>query len=67
MSLVFHAVLAVTPLVSTRRKPMWHGVVDIPCSDVVALTAAYHWEPSVALILATATSGDCAAGDTRVE
>ena len=67
LPLVFHVVLAVTLVVSTRRKPMWHDVVDIPWSDVVALTAVYHWEPSVALMLATATSGDCAAGDTRVE
>jgi hypothetical protein len=55
MPLVFHAVLAVTLLVSKRRKPMWQDVVDRPCSNVVALTAAYHWEPSVALMLATAT------------
>ena len=34
--------------------------------DFVAITAAYNWEPSVALMPVRATEGDLAAGDTSV-
>src|SRR5262245_48269315 len=36
------------------------------CIDFVAITAAYNWEPSLALMPVTATEGDLAAGDTGV-
>src|SRR5262245_20499075 len=39
--------------------------VAMPCIDVVAMTAAYNWDPSVALMPVTATAGDVAAGARR--
>jgi hypothetical protein len=45
---------------------MWYGTVDMPRVDFVALTAAYNWEPYLALMLVIATEGDLAAGDTSV-
>src|SRR5262245_58989402 len=53
-------------LVSDRLKPMWHGTVDMPRVDFVAITAAYNWEPYVALMPVRATEGDLAVGDTSV-
>src|SRR5215831_8675064 len=53
-------------VVSDRLKPMWHGTVDMPCIDFVAITAAYNWEPYLALMPVTATEGGLAAGDTSV-
>ena len=38
----------------------------MPCIDFVAITAAYNWEPYLALMPVTATEGDLAAGDTSV-
>lgn len=42
-------------VVSERRRPLWHGVVDLPCMDCVVMTDAYNREPSVALMQVTAT------------
>src|SRR5215510_10089017 len=53
-------------VVSDRLKPMWHGTVDMPCIDFVAITAAYNWEPYLALMLGTAAKGDLAVRDTSV-
>jgi len=53
-------------LVSDRLKPMWHGTVDKPCIDFVAIMAAYNWEPYVALMPVTATEGEFAVGDMSV-
>ena len=45
---------------------MWHGTVDKPGIDFVAITAAYNREPYLALVLVTVTQGDLAADDTSV-
>jgi len=45
---------------------MWHSAVDIRCIDFVAITAAYNWEPYLALMLGTAMAIQFAAGDTSV-
>jgi hypothetical protein len=46
---------------------MWHSAVDIRCIDFVAITAAYNWEPYLALMLGTAMAIQFAAGDTSVD
>ena len=46
---------------------MWHGAVDIRCVDFMVIVAAYNWEPYVARMPVTATDGDLAVGDTRVD
>jgi|SoiMetStandDraft_2_1073263.scaffolds.fasta_scaffold74035_1 hypothetical protein len=53
-------------LASDRLKPMWHDTMDMPHVDFVAITAAYNWEPYLALMPVTATEGDLAAGDMSV-
>ena len=53
-------------VVSDRLKPMWHGTVDMPCIDFVAITATYNREPSLALMLVTAMKDDLAVDDTSV-
>jgi hypothetical protein len=45
---------------------MWHGTVDMPRVDFVAITAAYNWEPYLALMPVTAMEGDLAAGGMSV-
>jgi hypothetical protein len=46
---------------------MWHDTMDMPHVDFVAITAAYNWEPYLALMPVTATEGDLAAGDMSVD
>ena len=45
---------------------MWRSSVKIIHIDFMALTATYNWEPSVALMLVTATQDDLAVDDTSV-
>jgi hypothetical protein len=52
--------------VSQRRRPLWHGVMELSCMNGVVMTDASNGEPSVALMPVTATEGDCVAGDRRV-
>ena len=45
---------------------MWHGTVDKPGIDFVAITAAYNREPYLAPMLVTITKDDLAVDDTSV-
>ena len=42
---------------------MWHGTVDMPCIDFVAITSSQNWEPYVAPIPVTVMQGDFAVDD----
>ena len=46
---------------------MWHGTVDKPGIDFVAITAAYNRQPYLAPMLVTITKDDLAVDDTSVD
>ena len=48
------------------RQPIWHGLMEKPYIDFMAITAVENWEPYLAHMRVTATEGELAAGDTSV-